>query len=89
MYKATLSNAIILFDYNGKKIDEINSNSKTSYSDLRCKDLFCEMFIDNKTYIYNLDEGKRIITLDGENYINTHKGDIISVYLKNNKLFFS
>ena len=43
------------------------------------------MFIDNKTYIYNLDEGKRIITLDGENYINTHKGDIISVYLKNNK----
>lgn len=85
MYKATLSNAIILFDYNGKKIDEINSNSKTSYSDLRCKDLFCEMFIDNKTYIYNLDEGKRIITLDGENYINTHKGDIISVYLKNNK----
>ena len=85
MYKAMLSNEIILFDYNGKKLDEINSNSKTSYNDLRCKDLFCEIEIDNKTYIYNLKEGKRIITLDGENYINTHKGDILSVYLQNNK----
>lgn len=85
MYKITLSNEIMLFDYNVKKIDEINSTSKTSYNNLQCNNLYCQFVIDNKTYIYNLKKSKKIIILDGENHVNSYKGDIVSVRLENGK----
>lgn len=77
MYRLELNDKIVLLDFNGKIIDELKKESNISDYNFNCNDRYCSYFTNDKTYVYDLNKGKKIINLTGEYYIQEYLNDTI------------